>query len=73
MGGYIICILVTGILTYLISYVLGFEVGYAKGRIDEAVDQSNDRRKEEIAKWRAEYAKARMKGARDGDPDQNAG
>lgn len=67
MTGYIICIIVTAVITWLVAYVLGFDTGYAKGRRDEAIERRKIRREEEKEMWRVEAAQRRMKGGNNGE------
>lgn len=62
--GIVIGIIIGGFLGYAVGYVLGHDFGYARGRKDEAIERIKIQREEEKAKWRAEVAKARMKGER---------
>lgn len=57
---YIVCIIITAVITWLIAYVMGFDTGYAKGRRDEAIEHSRVMRDMQRAEWRREAARKRM-------------
>ena len=67
MEGYIICILVTAVITWLVAYVLGFDTGYAKGRREERHEWIKKRKDEIRVKCRTESAQRRMKGGNNGE------
>lgn len=67
MEGYIICILVTAVITWLVAYVMGFDSGYAKGRRDEAIEHARAMRDMQRAEWRREAARKRMEEAKNGE------
>lgn len=64
---YIVCIIITAVITWLVAYVLGFDTGYAKGRRDEAIEHSRVMRDMQRAEWRREAALKRMEEAKNGE------
>ncbi len=57
---YIVCIIITAVITWLVAYVMGFDTGYAKGRRDEAIEHAKVMRDMQRAEWRREVARKRM-------------